>query len=113
MRILKITDFITVTELSRITKKTRPTIYKYISEYEKKNYDEIPFSIKILFDKIVFSDISKDEIKKYCSEKFGSSDYNDEKLKEIIEVLNENVEKLDLGEIKKIIEEKVKENEEE
>ena len=34
---MKITDMISITELSRLLKKTRPTVYKYVSDFEKGN----------------------------------------------------------------------------
>lgn len=104
---LKITDHITVTELSRRTKKTRPTIYKYINEYYLRNYDDIPYSIKVLFDMISASSTTKEEIKEYCLKKFGNSDIENEKIEEIVQLLNENYQKLDLEEIKNYIKEKI------
>ena len=44
-----ITDFISITELSRLTKKSRPTIYKYLDDFHLGNYDDIPYSIITLF----------------------------------------------------------------
>ena len=35
---MKVTDLITITELSRIMNKSRPTIYKYISDFEEERY---------------------------------------------------------------------------
>ena len=35
-----INDLITVTELSRLTGKTRPTVYKYIKDFERERYEK-------------------------------------------------------------------------
>ena len=42
---MPITDYMTVTELARLTHKSRPSIYKYVESYEQNNYDDIPYSI--------------------------------------------------------------------
>ena len=39
-----------ITELSNLTGKTRPTIYKYLKAYEEDKYDDLPYSFIQLFD---------------------------------------------------------------
>ena len=47
---MNIVEVITISELSRLTKKSRPTLYKYINDYENQVYDNIPFNfIKLFF----------------------------------------------------------------
>ena len=89
---MKVTDIISITELSRIMNKSRPTIYKYISDYEKGSLDELPLVVKELFDSIVKKDFSKKDIYVYCDTYFGGSD----ELSEIIQFIKENKAKLDL-----------------
>ena len=42
---MPITNYITITELARLTHKSRPSIYKYVENYEVSNYDDVPYSI--------------------------------------------------------------------
>ncbi len=107
---LKITDIITVTELSRLTQRTRPTIYKYINDYQRANYDVVPFSIKSLFDMILINNASKEDIRTYCLEKFGQSQETDVHLTEVINMLKENSQQLDLNEVINFIKERLKKN---
>ena len=34
---MQITDIVTITELSKLLGKSRPTVYKYVSDYEAGN----------------------------------------------------------------------------
>lgn len=43
---------VNITELSRLTNKTRPSIYKYVEEYTTGVYKDIPHSFVVLFNKI-------------------------------------------------------------
>ena len=65
-----ITDFISITELSRLTKKSRPTIYKYLNDFNAGNYDDIPYSVIKLFN--MAETASKAEIIAYCNSTYGS-----------------------------------------
>ena len=71
---MKITDAITITELSRLLQKSRPTVYKYISDYEQNDYEAIPFAVRELFRLIDEEDLSRDDIVSYCKTRFGVSD---------------------------------------
>ena len=66
-----ITDQVTITELSRLTKRSRPTIYKYINDYLSGNYDDIPFSFLKLFQ--MSSNCSKSDIEHYCHKTYGNN----------------------------------------
>ena len=104
-----ITDLISITELSRLTKKSRPTIYKYINDYYNGNFDEIPYTFIKLFELSKEANVSKEKIKMYCLSNYG--DFNNsenEDLKRIIELLNNNLDVLDLGKIKSFIEGELK-----
>lgn len=97
-----VTDKITVTELSRLTHKSRPSIYKYVESFEAGNYDEIPYSIIELF-KMIESGANKNTIIDYCNKKFGS--LTDNSIQDIVNLLNDNKDKIDMDKIKKMIEE--------
>ena len=45
-----INDIITVTELSRLKGKTRPTVYKYIKDFEADRYDAVPYTFLMLLE---------------------------------------------------------------
>lgn len=96
-----ITDIVTITELSRLTNKSRPTIYKWLTLYENEKIDELPLAIAQLFDLIVVSG-SKKDIYQFCEEQFIVVD-SDGELEEIMRLLRAHRSKLDLGALKKFI----------
>lgn len=102
-----ITDLITITELSRLTKKSRPTIYKYINEYEKGNYDEIPYSMITLFE--MAKTATKAEIVAYCNSTYGTGCVSicNAQMQELINLLVTNQEHLDIAKIKDFIMEEI------
>ncbi len=116
---MKITDVISITELSRLLKKSRPTVYKYVFDFESGNVGQIPHSVKKLFEEIQTGAASKREICEYCTHWFGEaeepkgflslSQLKDRRatLKEIIKLLNLHERKLDLAKIKNFIEQEI------
>ena len=111
---MKITDMITITELSRLLGKSRPTVYKYISDFEEGNDAALPHSVKKLFTEIQAGDIPKKGIYEYCEHWFaGESTPKKQKkksvtLKEIITLLKKNEHKLDLESLKNYIDKELK-----
>ena len=97
---MNITDYITITELSRLTNKSRPSIYKYILSYDNGYYDDIPYSIINLF-KMIMDKKPKNEIMEYCFNNFGNN--TDNNLLDVINLLKENKDKLDLDKIKNYV----------
>ena len=59
---MKITDMISISELARLLNKSRPTVYKYVSDYENGNFAGLPLSVKRLFNEIKNGNIPKREI---------------------------------------------------
>ena len=58
---------ITISELSRLIDISRPTLYKYVEEYEKGNYSNIPTELYKLFEFINQDDVNdKSLIIGYC-----------------------------------------------
>ena len=112
---MKITDIVTITELSNLLGKSRPTVYKYVSDYESGNYAAIPHSVRSLFDKIMSGETSKRGVFEYCDHWFAgkaqtSKSINTQKpttLKEVIRILKDNERRLNLGRIKRYIEEEL------
>lgn len=96
---MKVTDLVTITELSRITNKSRPTLYKYISDFEEEKYDEIPLVILNLFKGIVSGNFSKKDIYNYCDTYFIEND----ELNEIFSLIKEYRAKLNLSKLKEFI----------
>ena len=103
-----ITDFISITELSRLTKKSRPTIYKYLNDFNLGNYDDIPYSIINLFKMAATS--TKAEIIAYCNATYGTSysDNCDEEVQELINLIISNQKDLNISKIKDFIMEELK-----
>lgn len=64
---------ITIAELSRIIDVSRPSLYKYVEEFETKKYINIPKPIITLFE-FVYSDYcyGKQDIIEYCAANFSS-----------------------------------------
>lgn len=112
---MKITDMITITELSRLLGKSRPTVYKYISDFEEGNYAALPHSVKKLFMEIQAGNIPKKGIYDYCEHWFvGEASTPPPKkkekpvtLKEIIALLKKHERKLNLENLKNYIEEEL------
>ena len=101
-----ITDLISITELSRLTKKSRPTIYKYCDDFQKSNYDNIPYSFLILFEKACTGEFSKENIVEYCNKTFFSSCQSEE-LNEIVKLITENINKINIKNLKNYILEEI------
>lgn len=98
---MKIQVLLTITELSRLLNKSRPSTYKYISDYENGKFENIPKPIKDLFDNVESGKFNKSNIYEYCYSFFLID--NEEEIKEIYDLLNENKDKLDLTKIKQYI----------
>lgn len=96
---MKITDIVTITELSRITNKSRPTIYKYISDFENEKYDDIPLVVLNLFNGIQKKEFSKKDIYAYCDTYFMEQD----ELNEIFTLIKEYRSKINLEKLKAFI----------
>ena len=96
-----VTDFITITELSRLTNKSRPTLYKYIRDYKNGKLDEIPYSFIKLFNMV--DDSTKENIVEYCRMMYGcTNDYNQD-VQEVINLITDNADKLDIKKVKNFI----------
>lgn len=111
---MQITDIVTITELSKLLGKSRPTVYKYVSDYEAGNYSALPHSVRSLFDKIVSGETSKRGVFEYCDHWFTSMKRGEEKsekgttLKELIRLIKDNESTLNLTKIKNFIEEELR-----
>ncbi|MDE6276211.1 MAG: hypothetical protein K2M75_06725 [Clostridia bacterium] len=96
-----ITDNVTITELSRLTNKSRPTIYKWITLYENESKEELPQVIAQLFDMIA-ENASKKDIYQFCEDQFVARN-EDEDLEEILQLLRKYRGKLNLERIRNFI----------
>ena len=112
-----IPDLITVSELARLINISRPTLYKYKEMYETGDA-ELELKYKELFDNIEKCSL-KSEVYNYTNNIFQSSDYSlTDKLKleenkVLVTLFNkivDNKEKIDLEELNKFINERIKEN---
>lgn len=105
---MQVTDAISITELSKLLKKSRPTVYKYISDFEMGNELAVPEAVCQLFHRIVDSDISKAEINRYCEKRFGAPELEvSEECQEIINLIKKYERDLDLRKIRKFIEKEI------
>ena len=101
-----LTDYISITELSRITQKSRPTLYKYIHDFEVGFYDGIPYSFLQLLKFSEGRTVTKKEIITFCEKNFIFKTDNN-LIREIVTLLQEHATDLDLKKIKSNIEEEV------
>ena len=106
-----INDLLTVTELSRLTGKTRPTVYKYIKDFEADRYDAVPYTFLMLLELAEGEDTTREDIIKYCEKHYSSGKELSPLLSEIIELLKDHRESINLERIKHIIEKEIKRNE--
>lgn len=70
----QITEIITISELSRLINVSRPTLYKYIDDYENGFFDKIDETYKKLFDYISYNVTNKKQIYDYCINSFENDD---------------------------------------
>ena len=96
-----------ITELSNLTGKTRPTLYKYISAYVNNNLDSIPYSFIKLFELMNTPNVKKRDIVEFCNATFVNVD-KDADINELIKLIKENKEKIDISKIKSFIMEEIK-----
>ncbi len=95
-----------ITELSNLTGKTRPSIYKYLKAYEDGHFDDLPYSFIQLFNLMSKENVNRKEIIEYCENNFKKVD-EDIKVNEIVNLIKNNKEKIDLDNLKKRIEEEI------
>lgn len=101
---MRITDAISITELAKLLGKSRPTVYKYISDFEEGNELAVPDATLELFHQITDCEISKKEILAYCEKRFGGADIHlSEQCLRIIGLLRKYDRALNLDKIEKAI----------
>lgn len=98
--------------------KSRPTVYKYIADFESDNHAALPSSVKKLFTEISSGKLPRREIAEYCEYWFDGETQPPKKkkakekpltLKDIFALLKRNESKLDLAKLKNYIEEEIAE----
>lgn len=68
---------ITISELSRLVDISRPTLYKYVEEYEKGNHTSIPKELLSLFNYINQDSVTdKSMIIGYCIDTYKKTNEN-------------------------------------
>ena len=102
---MKINDFISITELSRLTGKSRPTLYKYVAEYERGRTGELPLLMLNLV-RLIDGGCAKSQVYRYCEENFaaapGKKSATDE---EILSLIRAHRDSIDIEKLKKFLEE--------
>ena len=97
----------TITELSNLTGKTRPTLYKYISSYDSGDLDSVPYSFIQLFNLMEKPNVKKSEIVNYCNDNFINVD-KDEEINNLVKYIKENKNKINFVRLREIIAEEIK-----
>ncbi len=101
---MKITDFISITELARLTGKSRPTLYKYLADYESGRIGDIPLLLLNLF-RLIEGGCARSEVYRYCEENFGERRPPADEDEQILKLLRAHRGKIDLEKLKKFLEE--------
>lgn len=94
---------LSITELSRLTNKTRPTIYKYIKCFNNKQYDEVPYSFIKLFELCKNPHTSKSKIIEYCKNNFTDITTEESDLCDFISFIKTYKNQIDFEKVKKFI----------
>ena len=102
---MKVNMVLSITELSSLTGKTRPTLYKYINCFNNDEYDDVPYSFIQLFTLMSKIDVKRSEVINYCKNSFSLSE--DEELNDLIKYIKNNRNKIDLKKVKGLIEEEI------
>ena len=95
---------LSITELSTLTHKSRPSIYKYVKCFEEGSFNEIPYAFIGLFEKMEAGE-SKANLLRYIEEHFSSP--HSESYLEVMKLLSEHEESIDWDKMKKLIEEEI------
>lgn len=104
-------DHVSITELSRLTGKSRPTLYKYMDCFKRGAYDEIPYTFIRLFEEISDGTFSKEDMIAYCARYFANGAIMvvaDPQVRDLFEMILANRAKLDIDKIKTAIEKELK-----
>lgn len=113
---MKVTDVISITELAKLLNKSRPTIYKYIFDYENGDKKALPEPIYQLFSQISAGTLPKSEVYDYCEKWFSYVDStkktradksNEVSVKDVIRLIKANQDKINFYKLKAIIEEDI------
>ena len=99
---------LTITELSNLTGKTRPTIYRYQNAFLCNNLDHVPYSFIKLFELMIKDDVKKSEVIEFCHNQFNHYENVSEDYKAVMNLISENKNVLNFRKIKSYIEEALK-----
>lgn len=69
---------LTITELAKMTNKSRPSLYKYLSAYEEGRYDDLPRRFFLLFKKLGDPRCSRAAAIRECEALFASRPRSEE-----------------------------------
>ena len=97
-----ITETFSVTQLSRLTGKSRPTVYKYISDYESGNIAEVPKDFREVF-RLISEGANRSDVYAYCEENFITAKFGNGDLADIVGLITENKEKINLRQLKEYL----------
>lgn len=94
---------VTLTELAKLTGKTRPTIYNYMNLYEERKLDKVPYSFVKLFE-MLEENATHNQIVNYCKSAFESESPNN--LDDALKTIKASVSEEDFEKILTMIKEK-------
>lgn len=103
-------DDVSITELSRLTGKSRPTLYKYLDCFRRGAYDDIPYTFIRLFESIGRCEYTRSDIEAYCARYFAdgaSIMVADPELRGLFEMILTNRGKLNITKLKEIIQKEI------
>ncbi|MCQ2414219.1 MAG: hypothetical protein MJ082_05450 [Clostridia bacterium] len=104
---MEITEIVTITEFAGLLKKSRPTVYKILSDYGRGNRADIPTPILNLLDAVKEEKMTKAGLYAYCEENFCSAAAEETQIGDITRLLMQNRDVLDLKRILAFIQKEV------
>ena len=87
-----------ITELSTLTNKSRPTLYKYLDAYDLEDYEELPYSFVALFDLMKRPGVARQEIIDFCHSSFAKAE-EDPRLAEVFAFLRQHKDEIDFAKL--------------
>ena len=111
MEVIMITDIITVTELSRLTGKTRPTVYNYVKDFEDAKYDSVPYTFLMLLELAEDEETTRQDVINYCNKHYSGTEELSPLLADVIELIKKHSDIINLEKLKMFIEKEISKNE--
>lgn len=102
---MKITDRFSVSELARLTGKSRPSVYKYLLSYEMRRFADLPALMADLFRAIEAGE-PRERIEQFALVNFGRTakpGVGEDEVEDVCRIIRDHREKIDLSQLKEYL----------